>query len=100
MEKENVVQVLILHDGNHDPCYVTKHEAYVGNMEMIKKLREPHCRFYDFKFIFYDDLETWEDDRAWYKVNTAFVPNPFDPEYNAFIEAFDYLWERGMAAWH
>lgn len=92
---ENIVEVLVLYDGKHPACYVTKFEFFGSSMEMIGKLREPHSRIYQFRSICLEDLDEWEEEGAWYEVNTAFVPQPFDPRRFEFIDAFDLLWKRG-----
>lgn len=96
MEYGKKVQVLMLDDCKHEPCFVTKNEHFSSYMELIKKLREPHGRLYEFRSVCFDDLDEWEEEIAWYHANIAHIPHPLDPGYNRFSEAFDLLWRIGM----
>ena len=87
-------QVLVLYDGVHEACYVTKSEMYTSAHQLIARLREPHMKLYEFRSIFYDDLESWEAEVAWYTVNDVHVPKPFDERRPKFLKAFDLLWEQ------
>lgn len=93
--ESGIERVLLLHDYKFNKLYVTRYGAYVGDKEMIGKLRDPHCRVYHFREVFYEDLETYQEEMAWFAVNTTHIPWPFDPERNKFMEYFDLLWERG-----
>lgn len=96
MEYGNKVQVLMLDDCKHEPYFVTRNEYFSNPIEMIKKLREPHGRIYEFRSVCLDDLEKWEMGYAWCTVSTSHIPrHPFDPNYNNFCQAFDLLWQAG-----
>lgn len=92
---ENITQVLVLYDCKHGPVFVSKFEYVGSKMEMIKKLAEPHARIYHFRSIYLDDIDEYEIENAWYEVNTAFIPQPFDLRRPQFLAAFELLWKQG-----
>lgn len=96
MEYGKKVQVLMLDDCKHEPCFITKDEYFGSYMELIRKLREPHGRLYEFRSVCLDDLCEWEEEIAWHHANIAHIPHPLDSRYNRFSEAFDLLWRIGM----
>lgn len=90
------VRVLVLEDYGKDPHFISQTEYFRDAMEVIRKLREPHNRFYEFRSVCFEHIEKWEDELAWYEVNTTRVPNSFDLNRGKFLQAFDLLWERGI----
>lgn len=88
-------KVLVLYDGVHDACYVTKSEMFTSAFKLIERLRAPHAKLYQFRSIYFDDLDTWEEEVAWYTVNNIDVPQPFDEARFKFLNAFELLWNCG-----
>ena len=96
MDNAELTQVLILDDYRDPIRYATKTHLYANAMELLKKMGEPHSRFYAFRKIILDELETWEENLAWHIIaNTVDVPHPYDSNYNTFNKYFNLLWERG-----
>ena len=92
---EKIVEVLILYDRKHYASFITKFDFFNSPMEMIGKLRDPHMRIYQFRSIDIEDLDSVDEENAWYEVNTAHIPQPFDARRKAFVDAFNFLWEHG-----
>ena len=88
-------KILVLFDCKHPPVFISKTEYIGGVSNVIDKLRKPHGRCYDFRTIYFDDLETEEEESAWAILNTANVPNTFDISYPQHEKAFNYFWEKG-----
>lgn len=92
MESE---RVLMLYDRKYNVSFITQFESFNSHMELIKKLRDPHARVYEFRCIYLEDLDEIADENAFDVINTANVPHPFDFGRKIFVESFNLLWPKG-----